>query len=341
MTTAKRAAFAARPWQQRTWCMEVLAHQREALEEIVRRARAYFRGDWRGLPVEPRWASLLVGPTGTGKTAVATMAADRLSAEISGEASITTLIVATPSWIPIGANNRGAKETLGVIATHIARNARTILVLDELDKITSGPGGAAGFSNGSDTWQVYIRGELYSAVLDARWPTGLTLPDTDDDAPVTIDELTRKLRENVFILGIGTFQSWFDSADTRRSMGFGAEIETTKEILTADIIADQMLHRELANRLNSGIIRIPELRTEDYHHIADEVANKLPLHMQDAFRAEVAKQIPGAISAKKGVRYLEEVMMATLIQLPPEPAQPIPDILAITSDIANLDLCTL
>ena len=323
--------------------MQVLEHQIEAHAEIVRRARAYFRGDWRGLPVEPRWASLLIGPTGTGKTAVSKMAADSLaseiSGEISGEASVTTLIIATPTWIPVGANNRGAKETLAVIAQHVARNARTILVLDELDKITSGPGGANGFGNASDTWQIYIRAELYSAVLDARWPAGIALPDMDDDAPVTIEELTRKLRDNVFVLGIGTFQDWYDSSNTRRTMGFGAS-ESAADELTADIVAQKM-HRELANRFNSSLIRIPELRAGDYLRIALEVENKLPERMRDAFRAEVSKRIETAISAKKGVRFVEEAVMATLIQLPPEPAQPIPDIPAITSEIANLNPCTL
>jgi Cdc6-like AAA superfamily ATPase len=75
--------------------MEPLAHQQAALDEIVRRGRAYFAGGWLELPVVPRWPTLMTGPTGTGKTAVAKMAAETLSTELSGK-SVSTLIIATP-----------------------------------------------------------------------------------------------------------------------------------------------------------------------------------------------------------------------------------------------------
>jgi hypothetical protein len=118
-------------------------------------------------------------------------------------------------------------------------------------------------------------------------------------------------------------------------MGFGASDPAADE-LTADIIAEKM-PRELANRFNSTLIRIPELSPADYHRIAQEAENKLPLRMQAAFRAEVATRIQGAISAKKGVRFLEEAMMEVLKKLPPEPA--IYPFATITID--DLEQCTL
>jgi hypothetical protein len=208
-------------------------------------------------------------------------------------------------------------------------------VLDELDKLVAGPGGSTGLANAGDAWQSYIRNELYSAILDGRWPNGLTLHD-DDDAP-DIETLTRKLRDTVFVLGIGTFQSWFDGAGLRRSMGFAAEIAPPTDELTADIVAERM-PRELANRFNSTLIRIPELREQDYHRIARETETKLPERMQAAFRAEVQRLLPGAIAAKKGVRFLEEAMLATLVSLPPEPEKIIAE---ITKPTPTLDLCTL
>lgn len=257
----------------------------------------------------------MVGPTGTGKTAVAAMAAEALGTYDPTAQSwgwkVSMLRVSAPSYMPSGANNRGTKETISVIAEHIANHDRTLLVIDEIDKL---------IDRGGDTsWKTYIRAELFD-LLDGRWPAGLTLPENDDEcAPdITIESLTGKLRHTVFVLGIGTFQSWFDDSASRRTMGFGAETNPAKDELSADIIAERM-PRELANRFNSGIIRIPELSAADYHRIARETAEKLPERMREPFRAEVQRKIAGAIAAKKGVRFLEEAMMATLINLPPEP----------------------
>lgn len=320
--------------------MEVLEHQRQALDEIVSRARAFFRSDWRGLPIQPRWASLLVGSTGTGKTAVAAMAAEALSGTRSNSfpenSTFSLLRVSAPSWMPVGAHNRGTKETISVIAAHVDQHDRTILVADEIDKLVAGTGGTAAGSDGS--WQSYIRAELYD-LLDDRWPVGMKDSDGDELSATAIDALTTKLKTTVFVLGIGTFQSWFDGAGTRRSMGFGAETNPETDELSADIVAEN-LPRELANRFNSQLIRLPELRADDYHRIARETADKLPLRMQRAFRAEVERRIAGAISAKKGVRFLEEAIMEVLKNLPPRP-EIIAEIVKTNPEIPGLDLCTL
>lgn len=239
--------------------------------------------------------------------------------------------VSAPSWMPAGANNRGTRETISVIAGHVARHDRTILFVDEIDKLAD--------QTGDSSWKSYIRGELFD-LIDGKWPAGLTLPETDDDTPdITIEHLTTKLRGTVFILAAGTFQSWFDDTSSRRTMGFAAEIAPETHELSADIIAEK-LPRELANRLNSSLIRLPELRPEDYARIANEAAEKLPQRMQQAFRAEVARRIPGAIATKKGVRFLEEVMLSVLINLPPSP-EIIAEIVKSHPEIPTLDLCTL
>jgi ATP-dependent Clp protease ATP-binding subunit ClpA len=230
------------------------------------------------------------------------------------EVGASLLRIAAPGWLPVGAHNRGSRETITVIAAHVATHDRTILVIDEIDKIVSGVGGTG---SGSDNWQSYIRGEIYD-LIDARWPTGLKDADGNEMTADATEELTTKLRETVLVLGIGTFQSWFDSANSRRSMGFGAEIAPENDELTADIIAEKM-PRELANRFNSTLIRLPELSADDYHRIAAEATYKLPQRMQEAFGMEVSKRILGAIAAKKGVRFLEEAMMEVLKNLPHEP----------------------
>lgn len=264
----------------------------------------------------------MIGSTGTGKTAVAAMAAEAIGAKM--------LRVSAPNWMPAGANNRGTRETIRVVAAHVANNDRTLLVIDECEKICD--------REGDNSWKMYCRGEIYD-LCDGRWPTGLT-QDDDDDSPY-IEALTIKLRDTVFICAIGTFQDWFDSAGCRQSIGFGTEIDSPEAELTADIVAKKM-PRELANRFHSGLIRISELTPDDYHRVARDVENQLPLHMRAAFRAEVARLLPGAIAAKKGIRFFEDAMLETLINLPPKPEVITAEIVKPNSEIAPvINQCTL
>ena len=241
----------------------------------------------------------------------------------------TMVRICAPAWMPCGAHNRGVAETVSTLAAALSANARTLLVIDESDKIC----------HGENSWQGYIRGEIFD-LTDGKWPAGLKPPDdgSDDDGTPPIDEskwralLTAKLTTTVFILGIGTFQSFFDSVGSRRAIGFGATDPADDE-LSAEIVAEK-LPRELANRFNSSLIRLPELRPEHYRLIANEATETLPLRMRAAFREAVARRIDGAISAKKGMRFLEEAMLDVLKTLPPAPSIP-------TKADLHFDLCTL
>ena len=292
--------------------MHVFDHQVPALEEIVARARAFYSGAWRHPSlqrIKPRFASLVVGGTGVGKTTVAKIAAE------SEAVNATLLRISAPGWIPSGAHNRGVAETLVTIAEYITHNARTLLVVDEIDKICSYGGAGAGH----DVWQTYARGEVMDLV-DGRWPEGLRMPSDDDEdlnSKQLAERLTTKLQNTVFILGIGTFQDFFDSPGSRRTMGFVTDDDPTVSEISAVTVAER-LPRELANRFNSNLILLPELRPRDYQTIAQEAAETLPEYMRSPFLAAAIRQIPGAIAAKKGVRFLEEAMLDTLKGLPPE-----------------------
>jgi hypothetical protein len=284
-------------------CMEPLDFQKPAVAEITARARAFFAfhsGEYRNIAYQPRWATILVAQTGQGKTTAAML----VSLDPKVRASV--LRIACPSYMPCGAHGRGARETITVIAAHVAKHDRTLLVLDEVDKI----------SDMENSWQGFIRNEIMDLV-GGTFPTGLNLPEIDERPNITIEWLNEKLRTTVFFLGIGTFQQWFDSEKTRRTIGFGGADEE-KNTITADIIA-QMLPRELSNRFGK-IVLMPELKENDYRQIAQEAENKLPEAMREIFREEVATRIQEAIEAKKGVRFIEEALTAVLLNLP-EPAQ--------------------
>lgn len=289
--------------------MEPLEHQREAVAEITARGKAFFSGRWRGLNLMCRWHTLLVGGTGTGKSTLANLVAQACSA--------VPIRIATPGYMPCGAHNRGVRETIMIIAEHVATNPRTLLILDELEKLSglAGGGRGAGGGNVADAWQTYIRGELQE-LTDGRWPAGLNLMNLDVPDIITLDKLTEKLRETVFILGIGTFQGVLDSA-SRRTIGFSGTSENPEgtKAISNETVAEY-LGRELGNRFHTGIVRLPELGADDYQRIAKEAELKLPEDLREPFRREVAIRIPDAITNKKSVRFLEEALSAVLIRMP-------------------------
>lgn len=317
--------------------MQVFDHQIAALEEITARARAFYAGTWRKIPIRARFHSLLVGPTGSGKSALATMAVQALAAQAM---PVTPVRVAVPGWVPAGATGRSVAETIGTIAEAVDKNTRTLLVLDELDKACAP--GSNSFSSSDSPWQQHCRLEIYE-LLDGHWPRGLKIPEADIDDDDSTDEthrrelLTQKLQETVFILGVGTFQSFFDSAPNRRVIGFRGDFDTEVTEISLDFIAEK-LPRELTNRF-SGLIRLPELRDEHYRLIARQAEESLPEGMRQAFRQEVDRRIQSAILAKKGVRFIEEALLEVLKSLPPEPPIKLPHPLSLTTRTDPIDTC--
>ena len=279
--------------------MQPLDFQKPTVAEITARARAFFAfheeqyRDIRDSGLQPRWATIIAAPTGVGKSMSAAMVADAIGASLCR--------ISAPSYMPSGAHNRTTKESIGVIAQHVAQHDRTILFLDELDKI----------NDQENVWQGYCRNELYD-LIGGDWPTGMNLPELDKGPDPTIEELTKKLRTTVFFLAAGTFQQFFDGACERRTMGFGAQ-DQENEVITADIIA-QNIPREMANRFGK-IVRLPELGEKDYRQIAREAERKLPERLREKFRAETSQRIEMALRDKKGVRFIEEALTDVLIDM--------------------------
>ena len=283
--------------------MKPLDHQIAALTEIVARAKAFYDGYWRELPIKPRFNTMVVAPTGSGKTALASMAAEAIGA--------TLLRLSVPGWIPAGSTGRTVAETIGTIAQAVALNQRTLLVLDELDKATPPTS-----STTTSSWQQYGMLEIFD-LLDGRWPEGLKLPDDAEDNEISREDLTAKLQTSVFILGVGTFQDYFDGSGNKQTIGFGAESDTETDEISSDDLLEK-LPRELVNRF-SDLIRLPELQADHYRRIAKQACDSLPLRIRQAFSEAVAARIGAAISEKRGVRFLEESLMEVLKNLPPEP----------------------
>ncbi|MEY4299596.1 MAG: hypothetical protein RIR25_832 [Verrucomicrobiota bacterium] len=141
----------------------LFAHQEAAFRSLAETARLCFSWQqWRSLPVRPRFARFVSGPSGCGKTHLAKALAEHLD--------VPLYAVDASSWMPLGANGRGARTTWTELALWLRDNARGIILIDELDKIGQAEG-----------WLNYVRGEIFS-VLDRRLPAGITLGTEEENA---------------------------------------------------------------------------------------------------------------------------------------------------------------
>ena len=297
--------------------MKVFPHQAAAFEELVARAETYFDGKWREITsLQTKFHTLVAGSSGTGKS--------RLMDFLAASVGASALRIATPGWMPAGAHNRSVKETVSSIASHIIAHDRTILVLDEIDKIyKSGNVTDGGGGGGTDTgWLTYIRGEIYQ-ILDGRFDPGMrSVTDDDDDSDVSMEQLSEKLRNSVFVVGIGTFQDFFDQSP-KVPIGFGGSNESLQQIDAAE--AATRLPREMANRFHGGLVVLPPLEPQHYKHIAKQAAKSLPVWIQPAFLAAAYNRIEDAIASKKGVRFAEEALLDALMATREPAHQPQPE----------------
>jgi len=267
----------------------IFAHQRPAYEELVSRAKMYFSSTWCDLPIVPRFHSLVAGPTGTGKSALVA----RLAEAIGGK----LMRISAPNWMPLGANNRGTRETMLEIAKHIMGSDKSIIFVDEIDKIYH-----------DSAWKSYVRNEIFD-LLDGRIPAGLDLD--EEDSPLTaVCLLETRIRHQTFIVAAGTFQSFFESASISK-IGFSEQGEIQIPELDASEIA-QRLPRELTNRFHSKLILLHQLREEDYQHLLRLAADSMPSWLQPFFSKAAQRQLPLALKTRKGCRFVEEVLLEAL-----------------------------
>jgi SpoVK/Ycf46/Vps4 family AAA+-type ATPase len=171
--------------------------QSTALELLIHRAEAYFSGLGRGLAFVPRFNSLLLAPTGSGKTKIARDLAKLMGAELFS--------VSISEWIVRGAQNE--KSTISILLSVLKSSPKTVLLLDEIDKCTSQTDGAWTRSLAAEVW----------ALLDRRLPPTGEPPVGSEDH----EHLQMRLTNGMYIIGAGTFQrAWEQSA--RPTCGFNA-----------------------------------------------------------------------------------------------------------------------
>ncbi|MDD5198222.1 MAG: AAA family ATPase [Terrimicrobiaceae bacterium] len=298
--------------------MKIFDHQSAAYQELLIRAQTYFAGHWRHLPIKTRWHSLIIGPTGGGKSALGTI--------LAAETGAALLRINVTGWMPSGAHNRAVAETISTIIEHIHSHPKSILFLDEIDKV------------GYETpWNSYIRGELFE-ILDGVFPVGAKGTEdsslaVDDQGTLSLSQrntLAEKLCTTTFVIGAGTFQDFYEAQGGSGQIGFQPEHQTLLQSFgpTPEIIAKK-LPREVVNRFNSSLLLIPQLDPSHYKLIAHQAEQSLPSWIQPAFREAASVRLTQAIAARSGCRFVEEALSDALkcAKAPAsEPPSPEPDL---------------
>lgn len=269
----------------------VYPHQRKIFEKLLATAQAYFRGEWHDLPIKPRWARLVVAPTGIGKSHLAQCVASACDAAFFG--------INLASWIPVGCSRSQGRQTVQAVAHILAANERTVVMVDELDKLTY-----------ETSWTSYVRAELY-ALLDGTFPPGAVFDwDEKEDSEESESVARERLTRCCWILGVGTWQSLWDREISQ--IGFHQEEAVVGMIRNTDLCS--VIPRETLNRFGSEVLTMSPMIAADYVTAIDVAVRQLPVPIQGRFRERVEKRIPNAIRDQIGCRIFEEVLSEILIE---------------------------
>jgi len=272
----------------------VLHHQRAIYDELLATARVRFSFGGAA-PVKLRTSTLIVAPSGTGKT--------HLAAAVASGMGVPYQYACVGGWLVMGSSARGGSQTLPQICSFL-RSCRdkegAVLLLDEIDKLgemTASP------------WYASVKLEVFQ-LLDGKLPASLE----GGDAELTsyqIAEAVKVLNTKTLILAAGAFQDVWEKQN-RAMIGFetvdseGAVIPSQKELAAR-------LGRELCQRFRSKILFMQPLKPADYHHMLAQLSPGIAPALRGTFIRLGEERIPEACRLMLGARFVEELLLDTIL----------------------------
>lgn len=272
--------------------IQVFSHQQKVFNRLVDIANVCFSIQRKTFSLTPRANSLLIGPSGAGKT--------YLASAVASEAGAAFLPLSISEWVLIGCTTRGAVATWPSIVQFLLTNQKAngiVIFLDELDKLT-----------GSNGWERFERTEIFK-LLDLSVPTGLT--DKDNDSFSNLDHRTAKeVLNRTLILGAGAFQHLWDSPP-KSCIGFGNNAESALAPTLNQL--SKSLPRELVNRFRSEVLILPQLGIRDYEEMLLKASEGIPAYLQQTFLELGLSRINKAVDTRQGCRFVEELLLDTVL----------------------------
>lgn len=210
--------------------------QTTVLEELEAIGRVFFHGRGSDWLLQPRWATLVAGPTGIGKSHLIHLVAKRLRVE--------TLRFGTTNWLPAG--SRAEPQALKVVLEAVRRGQPFLLHLEEVDKFVG---------KSPDSWTSAHLSEL------------LMLLDGSVGAPWTEADRER-FRSGVLVVASGAFQEIYD-AGGGGVIGFGAAAKGKCDAARRIRLA-RKLPTELMARFGQTLVLDP-LDADEFQRLAERV----------------------------------------------------------------------
>jgi len=274
----------------------ILPHQQAAFERLTAIARVTFFVNQEKLPIKLRTNVMITGPSGSGKTYIARRLAE--------EMEVPFLTIGASEWIPLGASSsRGASSSWPVILDFLDRCSQkpgAVIFLDEIDKLTS---------HDKTSWSTYLRSEIYGC-LDKKIPAYLNDRDGDSISDRKICEAQKFLSNNTLIIAAGAFQHLWEERG-RPTMGFLPKEYPATNPNLQDLA--KTIPREMANRFGSNLIVLPPLTERDYSQMLDSVSGSIPSIWKTRFMKLGSERIPEACRLQQGPRFLEEILLESVL----------------------------
>lgn len=239
-----------------------------------------------------RLQPLVIGPTGCGKSFIVECAARKLGA--------TYLRLTRGDWIATGST--AGRRTSFQIIDWVASSERSILHLDEADKLSNLHGGSEwSASVGTDLWNI----------LDRKFQVEDYLRETtfaEGQAP-TAEQLRLKLQNRLWIVGSGTFQGVFEGSRPGAKIGFSGAARG-EAVGASSIAASRVISPELLSRFNSDLLFL------DYP-TPEETEDLLIFSGIDALAAKLGRPIRAADVdwTQGGMRVLETLATRLAVEL--------------------------
>jgi len=277
----------------------IFDHQQSAFQKLRRAGNVCFSPLRSHLPMQPRTNSLLIGPSGSGKSYLARSVAQSFGLECKA------LTVA--EWMLIGSSSKGAQRTWNSIFDFLLKNHSkrgAVIFLDEIDKL-----------DGTGDWCQHLRVEVFR-LLDLIVPPDLIDENDRKIDPMIFSKVSEFLKHRTFLIAAGAFQSLWE-AGNKQIGGFGRE--SIPDARTPELLSYH-LHTELINRFRTDIVVLEPLGIADYESMLLASTEKMPPHLQERFLLMGERRIDDARRNKQGVRFLEELLADVIAEDHLEPA---------------------
>ena len=235
--------------------------------------------------VRPRYAALICGPTGVGKSHLVRKCAEELGCRYYK--------VTRGDWVPLGANvSAGGSTTFHILDLVLqGPGSRVVVHIDELDKL-------AGLANGGarSDWGASIQTDIWNTLdYDFPWEAYRS---HNTDIKLSDAQIRERLKKELWFVASGTFQHLFEKVRDR-GVGFSPSVEGAVD---GDVIHESRhLPAELLARFHFPVIlRYPDLQ---------ETKRLLEVSGINALAAKLGRVVkPESIAWERGgIRVLESL----------------------------------